>query len=220
MKNKILYIWGEIVDFVLAKKENVSAFQVPRPRYITKITFFDKINAATALKLFPIDVKPNHLTVFRFLMTPVVLIVLLLDYKVLGLVLFIITAYSDSLDGSMARTRNKITDWGIVFDPFADKLLIGSVGFLVITQYLNFYIALTIVFLELALIISSYLRFKGRVIPAKTTGKIKMFLQCLGIIFILFYMVIGDPWLLPAATYTLYLSILFSILSLTVYRSV
>jgi CDP-diacylglycerol--glycerol-3-phosphate 3-phosphatidyltransferase len=220
MKTKILYIWNEIIDFVLAKKENVSFFQVPRPVYITQITFFDKINAATVLKLFPVGFKPNSLTVFRFLMTPVILIFLFLDFKLIGLILFVITAYTDSLDGSLARTRNKITDWGIIFDPFADKLLIGSVGFLVISKYLDFYLALTIVLLELALIISSYIRFKGTVVPAKTTGKIKMILQCFGIAFILFHIVTGIGWALPVATYTLYLSIIFSVLSLTIYRSI
>ena len=220
MKNKLSYTWGDLVDFILAKKENISTFKIPRPKYITKITFFDKVNAATILKLFPAGTKPNYLTVFRFLMIPVVLFFLLLDYKIVSLILFSIAAYSDSLDGSMARTRNKITDWGIVFDPFADKLFIGSVGFFIISKYLNLYLAVTIVVLELALILLSYFRFKGTIVPAKTTGKVKMILQCFGIIFILLYIVTGAHWLIPVATYTLYLSIIFAVLSLTVYRSI
>ena len=153
-------------------------------------------------------------------MTPVVLVFLVFGFKITGLILFAIVAYSDSLDGSIARTRNKITDWGIVFDPFADKLFIGSVGFFVISTYLNFYIASTIVVLELALIIFSYFRFKGTVIPAKTTGKIKMILQCFGVIFVLLYIITGVQAFVPIATYTLYVSIFFAILSLTVYRSI
>ncbi len=53
-----------------------------------------------------------------------------------------------------------------------------------------------------------------------TMGKIKMLLQCFGIIFLLFYILSGAAFWLPVATYTLYAAVVFALLSLLVYRSV
>jgi phosphatidylglycerophosphate synthase len=70
------------------------------------------------------------------------------------------------------------------------------------------------------LIISSYYRFKGEVVPAKTVGKIKMILQCVGVGFIFLALVSGVPFFFICATYTLYFAVIFAILSIAVYRSI
>jgi CDP-diacylglycerol--glycerol-3-phosphate 3-phosphatidyltransferase len=220
MKSNIEYLWARFVEFISMKKENISAFNVPRPAYIAKITFSDRIINQVILRFVPNFIRPNYFTMFRFVMMPVILIFVFLGWNVTALILFVITAFTDAIDGALARTRNQITDWGIVFDPMADKLLIGIVGVVVVAKYISPYLASTIFILELCLVGFSYIRFKGQVVPAKMAGKIKMILQCFGVGFVMLFMATGVPVLLPIATYILYGAVIFALLSLTVYRSI
>jgi CDP-diacylglycerol--glycerol-3-phosphate 3-phosphatidyltransferase len=130
------------------------------------------------------------------------------------------SAFSDALDGALARTKHKITSWGTFYDPVADKLLIGTVSVIIVSQYLSFYLALAIVLIELFLVSSAYFRYRGRVVPAKIMGKTKMVLQCFGVIFLLFYIVFGIGWFLVVAQYILYLAVVFALLSLFVFKSI
>lgn len=220
IKSTIKYFWKNFLVFISMKKENISAFHVPRPKYITKVTFSDRVIRDTFLNFIPTFVKPNYLTMIRFVMMPVILVFITLGWNVTALVLFVLTAFTDALDGAMARTRNQITDWGIVFDPMADKLLIGIVGVVVVAKYLSPYLAGTIFILELCLVGLSYIRFRGEVVPAKMAGKLKMIFQCFGVSFVMLYMATGADWLLPLATYTLFGAVIFALLSLTIYRSI
>ena len=195
-------------------------FDEPRPKYVAKVSIIDKFFKKTILWIFPTSVKPNHITVFRFVTIPFIIYLLAMNYYGPALVLFIISAFSDAFDGALARTRNQITDWGIVFDPLADKLLIGSAGGFLIFKFLNPYLAYAVVFLEIVIIGSAYFRFKGEVVPAKTVGKLKMIFQCIGVSFILLFLVIGHPILLSISTVFIVLAIIFAILSLTIYRSI
>ena len=195
-------------------------FDNPKPKYIAKVTAVDRFIDKVFLWAFPQTVNPNHITVFRFITIPFIVYFLLVESYKIAFVLFVISAISDAIDGAIARTRNKISDWGIIFDPFADKLLIGSVGGIIIFKFLSPAIAFTIIFLEIILIASSYYRFKGRIIPAKTVGKIKMILQCVGVCFVFLFLLIGSSIFLIIATYILYAAIIFGLLSLFVYRSI
>jgi len=186
------------------------------------ITKTDKIFRATILKLFPKSVTPNHVTIFRFLTIPfVVLLLAAEDYK-LGIILFAISAFSDALDGALARTRNEITDWGKLYDPLADKILIGISVAILVTKYISVYIAGGIIFIELILITVGYYkkRFSRIVMQAHPTGKLKMIFQSFGIGFLFLYGITGIPILVIIAEYVLYISILFAIISLVVYKSI
>jgi CDP-diacylglycerol--glycerol-3-phosphate 3-phosphatidyltransferase len=195
-------------------------FDEPRPKYVAKVSIIDKFFKKTILWIFPTSVRPNHITVFRFVTIPFIIYLLTMDYYRLSLVLFVVSAFSDALDGALARTKNQITDWGIVFDPIADKLLIISAGGLLIFKFLNPYLAYTVIFLEILIMSLAYYRFKGEVVPAKIVGKLKMIFQCLGVGSILFFLVLGNSIFLSISTIFIVLSILFAILSLTIYRSI
>lgn len=210
----------KVENKIKAKILPLSVFDKPRKNYISKITITDKILANTILKLFPSFVRPNFLTVLRFVSIPFIVFLLINEDYLPGLWFFIISAITDALDGAIARTRNQITDWGIVFDPFADKLLISSVSLIVISKFISPVLAGIIVALEILLITFSYFRFKGDIVPAKIVGKIKMILQCVGVGLLLLAIVINLPILVLIATYILYLSIIFSLLSLFVFRSI
>jgi CDP-diacylglycerol--glycerol-3-phosphate 3-phosphatidyltransferase len=73
---------------------------------------------------------PNFLTVLRFFLVPLILILLFregIGWQLLGTALFILAALTDSLDGFLARRRRQITQFGKFADPLADKLLTLSV---------------------------------------------------------------------------------------------
>ncbi len=200
--------------------ERVLNMSEARVRYFSKVTPIDRILAATLLKLIPESITPNRITLFRFITIPFILYFLLADYMLLGTILFVISAFSDALDGARARVTKHITSWGILCDPFADKLLIGSVAMVMISKYINVYLAVAIVSIELLLVAFSYLRYKGHLVPAKTVGKLKMVLQCFGIGFVMLFALLGTPWLLVVATYILYVAVGFGLMSLLVYNTI
>ncbi len=188
-----------------------------------KITKSDKFLANTFLKILPKWTTPNQLTIFRFLTIPFIILLLVSEQYVLGLFLFFISAFSDALDGALARTQNKITDWGKLFDPLADKMLISSVAVILIVKYIGTFVAFGIILVELLLIIVAYYkkRFKNIVVQAHTSGKIKMILQSLGIGLLFLYALFpGYYFLVIVAEYILYVAIVFALISLLVYKSI
>lgn len=219
-KIKLKKIKEKVTGKIENKVLSLRIFDEPRPHYVSKITVTDKILAKTILKLFPRSTRPNFLTVFRFVSIPFVIFFLMNGNYDIGLWLFAISAFTDALDGALARTRHQITDWGIVFDPLADKLLIGSVSIIVISKFISPFLAAVIIFIEILLVVFSYARFKGQIVPARTVGKVKMILQSVGVCILLLGVVIDLPILITIATGILYLAVFFAILSLSVYRSI
>lgn len=188
-----------------------------------KITLFvDKFLSVTFLKLIPKFVTPNQITVFRFVSLPFILYFLSnADYKIGG-VIFVVSAFSDALDGALARTRNQITEWGKLYDPLADKLLVGSVVAIMVSKYVNAYLSFAIIFFELLIIAGAFYwrKYYGKEIQARMAGKIKMLFQSLGIIFIFIFIVYSLPIILTIAEFFLWVSLFFSVLSLIVYKSI
>src|SRR6185369_10488606 len=111
--------------------------------YLTKVTLFDRFFAKTFLRLMPAAVTPNDITKFRLVSIPFIALLFALDFYVVGSILFLFSAFSDALDGAMARTQRKITSWGTFYDPVADKLLIGAVSIIVVSKYIGLHLALT-----------------------------------------------------------------------------
>ncbi len=187
-----------------------------------QLTITDKILQRIFLPLIPRSVTPNMVTWFRFITVPFAASLFILESYLAGLLLFAISAFSDAVDGSLARTRNQVTDWGKMYDPAADKLLIGFAAFILVSKFLNWYLAATIIGIEFFLIVGAYYRkrFQGIPIEAEFSGKIKMVLQSLGIAALLLSAVFSIPAFLIIAEYLLYLAIVFAIISLAVYRAI
>ena len=75
---------------------------------------------------------PNKLTLLRVILVPFVVGVLLFPRDIphswlIAGILFGIAAYTDRLDGKIARRDHLITDFGKFMDPLADKVLVVSV---------------------------------------------------------------------------------------------
>ena len=81
---------------------------------------------------------PNKLTVIRFAAIPVIIALLMirsvswLDY--VAAFLFVAAAFTDMIDGKLARKHNIVTDFGKLMDPLADKTLVVSVLMVLATQ--------------------------------------------------------------------------------------
>ena len=72
---------------------------------------------------------PNKLTLSRFVLTVAFLAAMFshLPYReTLALVFFVAAGVSDFLDGQIARRRKLITNFGILMDPLADKIMVCS----------------------------------------------------------------------------------------------
>ena len=79
---------------------------------------------------------PNQLTLFRLLLVPCLVILVLYGFNGLALVVFIVAGVTDALDGLMARRMGQRTTLGAWLDPMADKLLLVST-FIVLTMPLG-----------------------------------------------------------------------------------
>ncbi len=129
----------------------------------------------------PLNV-PNVLTLLRILLVPV-LVVALLDKSphgdLLAAITFAVASLTDAVDGYLARSRNRVTNFGKLMDPLADKLLIvAALIALVSLDRLAAWVAMVIIARELAVTVlrmgaSSY----GVVAPANPLGKLKTVLQ-------------------------------------------
>src|SRR5215467_11917513 len=72
---------------------------------------------------------PNKLTLSRFGFTVAFLVVMFSKvrfHQTIALALFVAAGISDFLDGQIARRRNLITNFGILMDPLADKIMVCS----------------------------------------------------------------------------------------------
>lgn len=142
---------------------------------------------------------PNTLTLSRIFLTPLLVVVLLtrIDGKeIYGVVIFVIAALTDYLDGYIARKRNQVTDVGKLLDPIADKLLITS-AFISLVE-LNLapaWMVVIIVGREFAVSgIRSIAASQGYVMPANALGKLKTVCQVLTIVVLIVADTYIEPW--------------------------
>lgn len=181
-----------------------------------KLTAADKVFAATLEPLIPKRVRPNHFTVLRIFMTPFVLYYLHVGNFDVGVPLFFLAAFTDAVDGALARVRRQITEWGILFDPLADKLLIGSVLFLIVLEHVNFVLGMSLLAVEVFLIIAStYAKWRhNSVRPANGWGKIKMGAEVVGILLLLMALWLDIPLFVDLSNGTLAVALVAALVSI------
>ena len=178
----------------------------------------DHLLKYTILRLLPHWILPNHLTILRFILIPIVLVLLWQERWPWALGLFLFAGLTDAIDGSMARVRKQITLWGTVADPIADKLLVGTVVVLFVATEVNPIFAAIIVCMELLIVVGAFFRRKKRgYVSANEYGKVKMLLQIIGVALLLVAKCIGLELVVPFAVGTLTLAIVFAIVSFLTY---
>ncbi|MEA2006436.1 MAG: CDP-diacylglycerol--glycerol-3-phosphate 3-phosphatidyltransferase [Acidobacteriota bacterium] len=122
---------------------------------------------------------PNFLTLGRILAIPILVVVLLSNFRGKELVaffIFVLAVLTDMLDGFWARRKKKITPLGELLDPTADKLLIASALIcLVELGTVNAWMVVIIIGREIAVTgFRAIASSKGISIHASVLGKIKM----------------------------------------------
>ena len=132
----------------------------------------------------------NSLTLARILMVPLLVMFLLqgsppAQYFAAGL--FIMAAFTDWLDGHLARTRDQITPLGEILDPVADKLLIlAALIPLVSLGRVDAWVVGILLGRELLVTAFRAVAMRqGLVVPAGFLGKIKMGLEVAAIFFLI-----------------------------------
>jgi CDP-diacylglycerol--glycerol-3-phosphate 3-phosphatidyltransferase len=176
----------------------------------------DHFLARTVLRWIPKSITPNEITTLRILATPYVLYLIIEGYYTLGAIMFLLVAFTDALDGSMARTRNQVTRFGMMYDPLADKLLIGTMVLLLVFQYFNYWLGVAILGIEIVFILLALVaRLKFHTVKsANRWGKIKMISQVCAMFLTLSALVLNIPYLLTAAAWIFGIAIGFAIISL------
>lgn len=159
---------------------------------------------------------PNSLTVLRIVLIPIFVLVLVVRIPygdLLAATIFIVAAFTDSLDGYLARKYKQVTKLGIILDPIADKLLItAALISLVELSRIPGWIAIVILGREFAV---SGLRAvkaeEGIIIPASKLGKLKTVSQILAVILIILENVF--PPFKGVGQWAMYIAVIITIVS-------
>ena len=99
-------------------------------------------------------------------------------------ILFAIAAYTDRLDGWLARRNGEVTELGKLLDPIADKLLIcGTLVIVSAFDELDWWITILFLIREIGITVLRLFVIDARhtVIPASRPGKLKTLAECVGI---------------------------------------
>lgn len=125
---------------------------------------------------------PNGITLARILACPLLAALILADplpARAAAFALFLLAAFSDVFDGILARRSRRITRFGKIWDPVADKLLV-AVTFLPLAWLGELPVWLVVLVLGRELAITAFRRYalsRGRVIAASPLGKAKTLSQ-------------------------------------------
>lgn len=124
---------------------------------------------------------PNFLTVFRIMVTPIIVYFLLQDQYAVAILLFFFAAISDFFDGFFARSLKQETVLGSYLDPLADKIFLVSLVFYV-TNYLKllpfwfFYLLFLRELIQIMGVLFYYYDSKTMLIPPSIMSKTNTFL--------------------------------------------
>lgn len=130
----------------------------------------------------------NVLTVVRLLLVPVFVAALLteggqdVEWRLVAFGVFALAAFTDRLDGELARRLGLVTAFGTIADPIADKALTGSalVG-LSVLDLVPWWITVTIMGREIGITVLRFWVLRHGIIPASRGGKAKTLVQTLAI---------------------------------------
>lgn len=171
---------------------------------------------------------PNQLTFLRLILSAVLFCFIAWEHYLTSMVLFIIAAGTDWLDGYYARKYSQVTTLGRILDPFADKVIVcGTFIFIIavpvmgqVSWGLRPWMVVVIVGRELLVTaLRSFIEDRGSDFSAKMSGKLKMVLQCVAAGVCLFYLSYDSPQTETAALWCWWLLVvsIWSALILTVY---
>jgi cardiolipin synthase len=133
---------------------------------------------------------PNTLTLFRILLVPLFLSLLVQGNVRTALVVFVAAGLTDAIDGALARLMNSQTNLGAHLDPVADKLLLVSsfiaLGFLgKVPLPLMIMVIMRDVVILGGFLLSAVLTGKSMAMHPSVWGKLTTFVQILTVALVL-----------------------------------
>lgn len=185
---------------------------------------------------------PNRLTISRIFLTIVIIILLLFPFYSIGIsfpkfnisgivvdssyfiagIVYIIAAFTDFLDGSIARKNNLVTDKGKLLDAIADKVLVNSI--LIIFACRGFIPAIVpVIYIFRDEVVNSLkmdILRKGYVTAAIKSGKIKTASMMIGLGLMFFYNLPFELMNLKVADFLIYFATVMSIVSAIEYYNI
>jgi len=176
---------------------------------------------------------PNKLTLSRFALTAAFLAVLLSQmhyHPTLALLLFVVASLTDYYDGKIARRDRLITNFGVLMDPLADKILVCSAFIAFVDRdWMPAWMVVVIVARELAITgLRLLAASKQVVLAAEGYGKHKTISQIVAIIAIFLlhsygqwgpaqiiwsFPVFGEPWIYWFAEFSKWLAVALTFIS-------
>lgn len=138
---------------------------------------------------------PNSLSALRLVLAIVVFVLIGLHAYIPALIIFVIAASTDWIDGWWARKYGQVTKLGRMFDPFVDKIIIcGAFIYLAAEHYqfvqneypgsgITAWMATVVIGREmLVTAIRSFIEQQGGDFSAAWSGKLKMVFQCAAVV--------------------------------------
>lgn len=146
----------------------------------------------------------NKYTIFRFILIIPIIIGLMIRNSITVIIpsisgvylnififlLYALAVYTDYIDGKIAREQNMVTNFGKLYDPLADKLLVISILIILVEKGLVSSI-IVIILISREIFITSYRALysstNSEVISAAKLGKLKTVAQMVAIGIILLF---------------------------------
>jgi CDP-diacylglycerol--glycerol-3-phosphate 3-phosphatidyltransferase len=176
---------------------------------------------------------PNKLTISRFVLTVAFLIVIFTTgphFETVALLLFSAASLTDYFDGKIARRDNLITNFGILMDPLADKILVCSAFIAFVGRgWLPAWMVVIVVARELAITgLRLLAASKNLVLAAERFGKHKTISQIVAIISVLVlnsyqewgpigaifgFNIFGEPWVIWFTSLSIWVAVILTFTS-------
>jgi len=164
---------------------------------------------------------PNQLTTSRLILSIVVFVLIPCKCYLSALIVFVIAASTDWVDGFWARRYGQVTKLGRVFDPFVDKIIVCGAFILLAAEPnsgIAAWMAVIVVGREmLVTTLRSLIEQSGGDFSAKMAGKLKMVFQCVAVVISLLVLMYGDReppfWLTTALVISVWVAVISTIYS-------
>ncbi len=145
---------------------------------------------------------PNQLTLARFVLALVLFGLIAVEWWGWCLGVFLVAAFTDWLDGYLARLHNLTSTLGRNLDPLVDKLLMCGVlhlsaaaGFRPEERWLMPWMVTVVVGREMVITsLRSYMEAVGARFGSDWLGKLKMGLQCMAVIAVFLELIGRTAW--------------------------
>jgi phosphatidylglycerophosphate synthase len=151
-------------------------------------SYRDKVLFLFIKPLWPRKITPNQITYTRVVIGIILFVLLFffgIEDKLVILSLFSLGALTDLFDGSVARGLNKVTEFGAMLDPVADRILLFPIAFYSLLRSHKWLLLYLIIIEIFGAIVSIFHKSKEPDVKANIFGKTKMVLLSLVFIAIL-----------------------------------